>query len=618
MPEFPETQPSCSVTFQPLGRRVTVPQGTTILAAGRQAGLTLAANCGGIGVCRKCRVTVDTGTMGTLTPAEIASLTAEDIKRGIRLSCRAEILGDALIVVPPVFGKGQRLQLRGHARALECDPSVHRLDIQLVERLTGESDWSRFLRSLTEKGLPGPFAASPAVMARLGAWTHHEAPDFTVFFDQTRILDIQPPATAALGLAVDLGCTKIAGYLIDLATGGELAAEGVANPQVSWGEDLVSRLVHANRSAEGAQDLAEAVRSAIQALTERLCQTAKVSIDQVADACIVGNTAMTHLLLGLPVGQLLHAPFLSCVDTAITVDADDIDLTLGRGARVFVPPSIGGFVGADHVAVMVAHDLVQATEIVLTIDIGTNSEISLTVPGQNRILATSVPSGPAFEGGHIKDGMRAAPGAIEQVRRRNGHVELSTIDDCAAVGLCGSGVIDLCATMLQGGQINARGHLNASAPGVRRGASAAEYLVCPAERSGHGRDIVFTQDDVGEIQLVKAAIRAGISVLLDTAGIAPEGVDRLILAGAFGSHINLESAVEIGLLPRFVNAAYEQVGNAAGDGARMMLASRRHRSASLETVAQTTHCDLKNHPKFNGLLARATRFPTIHIHEAIR
>ncbi len=605
-----EAQTICTVTFQPVGRRVRVPIGTTLLEAGRAAGLELAANCGGIGVCRKCRVTVEDGDMATPAPAEITSITPDDLARGVRLSCRAEPAGDVRVAVPAAFGKGQRLQLRGKGEALSCDPAVIAVQIPPLPLDGSRSDWSRFLEALKRQDRPGSYTASPAVLARLSAVMRGPEPAFTAFLSEGWVMDIHPPKSRPLGLAIDLGCTKIAAYLIDLATGEELAVGGSANPQIAWGEDLIARLVHAAKGHNQAAELAAAVRLEIQRMAESLSNSTGLPLDHVTDACIVGNTAMIHLLLGLPVTQLLHAPFVSCCDASLRIEAAEIGLTLGREARVFIPPAIGGFVGADHVAVMVAHDIGQRPEVVLAVDIGTNTEISLALPNRGLLLATSVPSGPAFEGGHIRDGMRAAPGAVERVLCRAGSLKIETIDGKPPVGLCGSGVIDLCAGLLATSRINARGLLDSTADGVRRGAEGTEYVVCTAEASGHGRDVVFTQSDISEIQLVKAAIMAGISVLLGEAAIGPEAVDRLILAGAFGSHIDLESAVTIGLLPAFPNASYHQVGNAAGDGARMMLVSRQARAAGVELAKQTRRCELKEHPLFNRFLARATRFPT--------
>lgn len=533
------------IVFQPVGKRVTASAGATLLEAGRAAGLVLSANCGGIGVCRRCRVSVLSGEMEPPVPAERASLSPAELEAGERLACRARIRSDVAIHVPASFLTGhQRLQLDGEEAPLVCEP--------LIER-----------------------------------------------------------ARPAFGLAVDLGCTKIAGYLVDLHSGRQLAAEGVPNPQISFGEDLISRLVFAAAGEEQASRLAHAVRSAINELAGSLCRRGGVERDAIADACIVGNTAMMHLLLALPVAQLLHAPFVSAIDGALDLAAEALGLRLAAGARVHVPPSIGGFVGADHVAMILARSIDRANGTVVGVDIGTNTEIVLAKPAAGLMLVTSVPSGPAFEGGHIRDGMRAAAGAIERVLLENGALRSKTVEDAAPVGLCGSGVVDLVAQLWQSGRVNERGALLAGSESVRAGREGHELVLVGASASGHGREIVLTQQDITEIQLAKAAVHAGIRSLLDLTRTALEEVDELIVAGAFGSHLDLESAVTIGLLPRLPNARYRQVGNAAGVGAKMLLVSGSARARAREIAQRAQRVELKSYEGFNRLLARATRFPPL-------
>lgn len=534
----------CQVAFQPMGKRVTVAMGATLLEAGRAAGLVLSANCGGIGVCRRCRVSVVSGEMEPPVPAETTSLSARDLAGGERLACRARIRSDVAVHVPATFLVAkQRLQLEGEEPPLVCDPVV--------------------------------------------------------------ALSQQP----ALGLAVDLGCTKIAGYLVDLHTGAQLAAEGIPNPQISFGEDLISRLMLANSGTEQAARLAGSVRSAIDALAHNLCAQVGAQSHQIVDACIVGNSAMTHLLLALPVRQLLHAPYVAAIDTALDVDATELDLHLAPGARVHVPPSIGGFVGADHVAMILARSIDRAEATVVGIDIGTNTEIVLAKPSAGLMVNTSVPSGPAFEGGHIHDGMRAAAGAIEKVRFVDDEVRWTTIGGAAPIGLCGSGVIDLVAQLWQSGRVNARGAFLPGDERIRDGRDGREFVLVPASESGHGRDIVFTQHDVTEVQLAKAAICAGIQSLLELTHTPREEVAEVVVAGAFGSHLDLASAVVIGALPELPNARYRQVGNAAGVGAKMTLVSGAARERAREIARRAQRIDLKGHGNFNRLLARATRFP---------
>lgn len=541
---MPEEAPTLhEIAFQPTGKRVAVPAGTTLLEAGRAAGLVLSANCGGIGVCGRCRITVLRGETEPPVPVERACLSESELAAGERLACRARIHSAVAIHVPASFLTSRpRLQLDGEEAPLECQP--------LVER-----------------------------------------------------------ARPAFGLAVDLGCTKIAGYLVDLHTGEQLAAEGVPNPQISFGEDLISRLVFAAQGDEQAQRLADSVRSAIDALAASLCRRAGVHSREIVDACIVGNTAMMHLLLALPVAQLLHAPFVAAVDNALDVEAAVLGLRLAPGARVHVPSGIGGFVGADHVAMILARAIDRVEGTVVGIDIGTNTEIVLARPAEGLMINTSVPSGPAFEGGHIQDGMRAAAGAIEKVSTRGGELRFETIEGAAPVGLCGSGVVDLLAQLWQTGRVNERGALRVDDPRVRESRAGREFVIVAASESGHGRDIVLTQQDITEVQLAKAAIHAGIQALLELSRTSLDEVGELVVAGAFGTHLDLESAVAIGVLPRLPNARYRQVGNAAGSGAKMMLVSAAARARAAEIARRARRIELKDYERFNRLLARATRFP---------
>ena len=537
------------ITFQPIGTRVDVSAGSTVLEAGREAGLILVANCGGNGLCGRCRVTVLGANVPEPTDAEIHALSQEEIKAGQRLACRARLHGDAGVYLPrTTLGSQQRLQLEGSAQGISVD-------------------------------------RGDEVIARAAA------------------------GKCPLGVAVDIGCTKIAAYLLDLESGDHLAACGIANPQISYGEDLISRLVFARRGKQQAQELARCVRAAISELINTLTKHAEVDPDQVADLCVVGNTAMTHLFLELPVDGLLAAPFVPATTSAVDTRASDVGIELPNDVWLHVLPGIGAFVGADHVAMILANGLHNCSHVALGIDIGTNTEIVLFRPDQGLLLTTSCPAGPTFEGGHIRHGMRAAPGAIERIEFRPGGLALKTIGDQPPVGMCGSGVIDAVALLLHTGVIDYRGHLQVGKAGVRRGAAGNEYLLIEAKDTGHGKDIVITQQDISEVQLAKAAVAAGIRTLLKVSNTRDEEVGELVLAGAFGSYLDLDSSIAIGLLPGFPNATFLQAGNAAGTGAKMALVSSRMRVRAGQIARRAVRIELKQQENFNRELAHATRFP---------
>jgi len=543
---------SIRIAFQPVGTRVEVNAGSTVLEAGREAGLILAANCGGNGLCGRCRVTVLGDNIPVPTEAERQALNQEELEAGQRLACRAHLHGDAGVHIPrTMLGNQQRLQLEGGMEKLSVDAGVLR---------------------------------------------HNIAPD-----------------TRPLGVAVDIGCTKIAAYLLDLETGDQLAACGMPNPQISYGEDLISRLVYARKGGKQARELSGCVRNGISKLIEELldarAEHASAKPEQLADLCVVGNTAMIHLLLELPVDGLLVAPFVAASTAAVDIRAGDIGIELPGDVQVHVLPAIGAFVGADHVAMILANGLHNCSHVSLGIDIGTNTEIALSKPEHGLLLTASCPAGPTFEGGHIRHGMRAAPGAIEKIKHGPDGLSLTTIGNELPVGLCGSGVIDAVALLWHTGAIDYRGHLQPDQAGVRQGDSGREYLLVEAKNTGHGKDIVITQQDISEVQLAKAAVAASIRTLLTLSNTNDEDIEELVLAGAFGSYLDVDSSIEIGLLPGLPNATYLQAGNAAGTGAKMALVSSEMRAQAEQIARRAVRIDLKQQKNFNRELALATRFP---------
>jgi uncharacterized 2Fe-2S/4Fe-4S cluster protein (DUF4445 family) len=317
------------------------------------------------------------------------------------------------------------------------------------------------------------------------------------------------------------------------------------------------------------------------------------------------------LLVELPVQQLAVAPYVAATNAAIDMKARDLGLSTAPGAFVHVLPGIGGFVGADHVAMILASRLDQTDHTSLGLDIGTNTEIVLAKPGQQFLTSASCASGPAFEGAHISDGMRAASGAIEAVSLTGAGVTLKTVDNTPAVGLCGSGIIDAVAELRRWKLINERGRFDRQHERVRQGYHGPEFLLAPGSQSGSGRDVVITQNDINEIQLAKGAIRAGLEVLLDATGTTPEEVQEVVIAGAFGSFLKVQSALQVGLLPHLPNARYRQIGNAALAGARWALLSRQVRERARQIASQTNYLELTSYPKFNRRFALGMLFPAI-------
>jgi len=366
---------------------------------------------------------------------------------------------------------------------------------------------------------------------------------------------------------------------------------------------------YAVRNQDGGRVLAEKVQQRLDEMVGGLLEQAGAERAQVAEACIVGNTAMTHLLLGYPILQLAKAPYVAAASDALDVPASALGLEMAPGATVHIPPSIGGFVGADHLAMLLASDLDRSDRVTLGLDIGTNTEISLRKPGVDHLVAVSCASGPAFEGAHIRDGMRAASGAIEKVRIGEGGLELTTIDDTPAVGLCGSGILDTVAEMYRAGYLDRHSRFQRHRKEIQLGDFGPQFVLVPANHSGSGRDIVITQKDVNEVVLAKGAIHAGLNVLLEVTHTPPEMVQEVIVAGAFGSFLNTQNVVAIGLFPRLPRAQYRQVGNAAALGAKWILISRTARQRAQEIAHRTRYLELTTYPKFNRQFALAMMFP---------
>ena len=601
------------VDFDPSGRQVEIPAGSTVMDAARAAGIELASVCGGEGTCGRCRVVIVSGALPPPTGADRRALSRAGIAASERLACRVAVGGDLRVHVPKAsLITGERLQVDGPARAIAVDLAVRAYAVAASAPSLSDprSDLDRVTRAATATHGLRRLHAGPSVASQLTGLARRTAWEVTLFVRAGgEVVGIVAPGHRPVGFAVDLGTSKIAVYLVDLETGAELTAGAVMNPQIVYGEDVISRLAHAARVEGGADDLARVVRSALDELVGSLCAAAGIAREEVAEGCIVGNTAMHHLLLGLPTRQLAEAPFVAAASAPMDVRARDLGIAVAPEARVHLPPCIGAFVGADHVAMILGADLDRVDAVKVGVDIGTNTEVVLRRPGLGHLASTSCASGPAFEGAHIRDGMRAATGAIEAVRIEDGGVQVRTIDDAPAVGICGSGVVDAVAELHRTARMDHRGRLRPSAPGIRAGDRGAEFLLADAARSGTGRDIAITQGDVSEIQLAKGAIATGIQILLEATGTDPAAVDEVVVAGAFGTYLNLDSALDIGLLPRLPHAAYVQVGNAAGTGARAALLSLQERSRARKIAHGTAYVELAAYPGFRRRFARSMLFP---------
>jgi len=601
------TPPTYQVDFEPIGKRVDVTSDTTLLDAARRAGVGLTSPCGGARSCGRCRVVVLAGQVSPADESEQALLTESELQSGYRLACSARVQSRVKVHVPPAsLVTGQRLQVTGESAGLTPDPPIwaYPLDAPPPTLHDPRGDLERLAAALPQgTGASLPVVRQITETARAHDWR------LTAYLRDAEIVGVAPPGAPPVGVAVDLGTTKIAASLVDLTDGAELAAAGALNPQIGYGEDVISRLTYALRGPAGAHTLAALARETLNALLGALTAQAEVNRTQVAEICLVGNTAMTHLLLELPVSQLASAPYVAATHRALDARAADLGLVAAPGAYVHVLPGIGGFVGADHVAMILAGGLDETEHVTLGIDVGTNTEMVLARPAQGALTSASCASGPAFEGAHIGHGMRAASGAIEAVTLTATGAQLKTVDDAPAIGLCGSGMIDAVAELRRWGLLNARGRFERAHPRVRAGRHGPEFVLASAAESGSENDVVITQKDVNEIQLAKGAIRAGVESLLEATGTSPEDVREGVIAGAFGAFLNVQNALAIGLLPPLPHARYRQVGNAALVGARYALVSHRMRERAQAIAAKTRYLELTTYPQFKRRFALGMLFP---------
>ena len=597
---------SYHIDFQPVGRRGATPTGRSLLETARELGIELLSICGGVGDCGKCRVQVLTGSASDPTPFELLELTDQQLAAGYRLACQTYPLSDMKIHIPPEsLSAPQRTQVEGLEVSITPDPPVHFYPIELspptLEDLA--ADLERCRKALQSQHSIRFRTADIELMRELSdnlrAWKWKAQ----LGLRGDELVAAYGARTRNLGLAFDLGSTKIAGYLVDLDTGDTISSKGAMNPQIAYGEDIISRLNRARTAPAEARRMQELAVRGLNDVAAETCAASGVSTKDVVEVVVVANTAMHHLLLRLPPDQLVMAPYVPAVSGALDVKARDVGLNTSRGSYLHLLPNIAAYVGADHVAMILATGLWKSTGLVLALDIGTNTEICLSDNGSMTSVSTA--SGPAFEGAHIKFGMRAAPGAIEHVRVANGRLEIQTIGGAVPVGICGSGILDALAQLYFTGALD-RGGRMVDHPLVRKGEKGAEVLLATRDEGGEGpAEITITQKDVREIQLAKGAMRTGIETLLRAANRTAGEIDQVLIAGAFGSYIDPASAVAIGMLPPVPLERIKQVGNAAGTGARLALISKEQRRLAAEIAGRVGYIELSGLRDFSRLFSQA-------------
>lgn len=607
-----------AVTFQPSGHRVYVLPGTSLVEAAGRAGIILQAPCGGQGTCGKCRVRVVSGECASEEAASRA-LSRKAFAEGYRLACKTRVQGETVVEVPAEStfeSKHQILVADSGARA-KLNPIIRKTYFELppATRDDHRSDIDR-LRSAI-----GPVDVPLAVLAALPRFLRDNGWKGTaVCAHRSRLLALEPGDTSksSFGIAFDIGTTTVVGTLIDLSTGQEAAVASRMNPQIAFGDDVLSRILHVRQNNGGLERLRDAIRGAISDIIRETAAGAGVATDSIYEVVIAGNSVMQELFCGIDPGPLGEVPFVQAFESGLTFQARKLDLPVNPAAEAFIFPQIGGFVGGDTTAGMVAARIDRSSEPVLLVDIGTNGELVLF--HDRRLLAASTAAGPAFEGARIRSGMRATAGAIEKVLVKDGALFINVIGNVKPTGLCGTALIDTAAELLRAGLIDETGRIlqRSEAPAGTSSdlldrlvddATETNFLLVPAHESATGSAIMLWQRDVRELQLASGAIRAGINILLRQAGLAPTDLGAVLLAGAFGNFIRRNNARRIGLLPPVPCSKIRFIGNAASLGAKLALLAEEERAYAETLRKHTAHVDLSLDPEFQNEFGMAMMFP---------
>ena len=627
----------------PSGKRGHFPVGTPVLEAARQLGVYVESVCGGRATCGRCQVSVQEGNfakhkivssndhLSPIGPKERRYAEVRDLPEGRRLSCSALIQGDLVIDVPQdTVINAQVVRKAADERVIARDPAVHMCYVEVEEpdmhKPLGDLDRLKAAIAADWKydNLEVDFNLIPQVQSilRKGEWRVTAAIHRDLNTERPRLIALYPGLkNEAYGIACDIGSTTIAMHLSSLLSGRTVASAGASNPQIRFGEDLMSRVSYVMMNPDGREAMTNAVREALNGLIDKVCADGGVSRQDILNAVFVGNPIMHHLFLGIDPTELGGAPFALAVSGAVHLKSADIGLPMNAGTRIYMLPCIAGHVGADAAAATLAEGPHRQDEMMLLVDIGTNAEIVLG--NRHRVVAASSPTGPAFEGAEISSGQRAAPGAIERVRidpitlepryRVIGIEPWSdepgfeeTAAKIGVTGICGSAIIEVVAEMFLTGIISEDGVVDgtmaARSPRILQNGRTYSYLL----RDGEPR-ITVTQNDIRAIQLAKAALYAGVKLLMDKQGI--DHVDRIGLAGAFGTFIDPKYAMVLGLIPDCELDKVKAVGNAAGTGARMALLNRGHRREIEETVRKIEKIETALESKFQEHFVYAMALP---------
>lgn len=613
--------PENFVRFQPLGRKAEPKTGSNLLELARDAGVSIESICNSLGKCGKCRVIVRTGAsnVSPLTENEIRLLDERERRLGTRLACQAEVssIGNIVVDVPEGSQRGHhRLLAAGVEPKVKLEPAVRKMVLKIPPATLKDlrADDDRILEVLYRRARIRPVLSHDIHKDLPGALREKSWVITITLYRKQELIRVEPGDTLnrLFGVAVDIGTTKVVAYLIDLNTGEMLGAESMPNPQIPYGEDLMSRISHTIKDSNGLQHLQRVIAEGINSLIAKLCESKGIDSSDVLELMVVGNTAMHHIFFGIPAKHVAAAPYAPAVRTSITASPGKAGMNIYPFGKVSALPNVAGFVGADAIADLISSGLYKDKEIGMMIDIGTNTEI--IAGNRRRLISCSCASGPAFEGAHIRFGMRASTGAIERVwiDPMTHEVRVRTIDDAPARGICGSGIVDAVAELFKSGALDSSGRMDTTKgiPGVRWDQHGMpEFILATGKETANGRDITIGQHDIQEIQLAKAAIFTGVSVLMQKLKLGSSQIARIYAAGAFGTYVDASSAIAIGMYPDVPVERIKFIGNAAGSGARMCLRSVAMRDLADDLSKKVRYVELAAEKNFQSEFAQAMFLP---------
>jgi uncharacterized 2Fe-2S/4Fe-4S cluster protein (DUF4445 family) len=607
-----------NIIVEPEGRVIESVKNSSLLEAFREAGVQIRAECGGQGVCGKCKVLIQSGSsVNKLTNQESRLLALSEVSQGMRLACQTIIINTMKVMLPIESRISLRqIQTNGVQTTTEVDSTIKKLQVHLSKPTLQDlrSDRSRLFDSLRDIHGLNKLNLGYEALKKLPASIRQSRGDLTAtLWKDHRVIDLEAGDTTetAFGYAVDIGTSKIVGQLISLITGQIVTTHSIENPQMVHGEDVISRITYAASQDKGLQMLRSLVIDGINSLLSAACLEAKIQKSHIYETSLVGNSAMHHILLGIPPRTLAVAPYTPVIKEPLDLSPKELGILINKGGNVHIPPLIAGFVGSDNIADILSTQFDELHDLSLLIDIGTNTEVNLG--NRDGIICCSCASGPAFEGAHIRDGMKAVAGAIERVTidPTTFDVNYRVIGNQNPVGLCGSAMIDILAELVKNNIVDHTGRIKPklSHNRIRRRNESLEFVVAWNHETAKNGDIVITQGDIRELQLAKAAIYTGCTILMRHREVTSADVLKVYLAGAFGNYIQPENAIRIGLIPEINPKKVTLVGNAAISGARMTLLSTKIRDRAYRIAQNSSYVELGAESTFNRALIAATYLP---------